>query len=239
MTRPEPLIGCLVCHQEGTIELVSPSQRVLNIGDNYPRLICQSCQSVAIFDGDEDDGDIQWRIRYKTVGDSSVTYDYAKRKLKPSLWHQDDDALELSRDIYTQRYRIQQLQNKDFEWLRPETLNPPPPLMRPDETVYLTLKSVSYCEEQPTQLGLFKKAPEILDTGICYITDSKVHLLGQRRDRSHKLSEIQAEYKDDIWYARIADNSLYYTGFSQSKLDAEVIVTIFKVLSGLTGTEDN
>jgi hypothetical protein len=155
-------------------------------------------------------------------------------------WLDSDEALDTSTEIYVQRQRLQQSENGDLAWLKPSRLSPPPPLMRPDETVYLTLKPAVYGEASPPPkvklpFGLGQPQMRVLDSGTCYITDSKIHLLGQQRDRSNRLSEIShLDYQGGEWFIQVTvgDQPYQYQGMNLSAtVDAEVIIAIIRRLA--------
>ncbi len=117
---PAPLQGCLYCHTEGSITLTE-GRKILGFGSGLPTLTCSSCGSVALFEQGSDPD--TWRIRYKNVNKSSRFY-YVMLYLGHAGWLSADRALEISRNGYVQRQRIQQVQHGDLDWLRPAPLNP-------------------------------------------------------------------------------------------------------------------
>jgi hypothetical protein len=224
---PAPLRGCLICHSEGTLEL---SEKRRTLRGYYPILTCTNCGSTALFDW-KSDQENSWRIYYRKI--SRQVYAYAALRFLKAGWLRSDDALDLSTEVYIQRQRIRQVSEGDLKWLKPAPLLPPLPLMTADELVYLTLKPVYYCESAETRLPLMRRRESILDTGTFYVTNSKIHLLGQRRDRSHRLADIvEVVHQPDAWYVYlgIGRASHYYRGMGQPNLDAEVIVAVVNVL---------
>lgn len=227
MDQPEPLVGCLICHQEGTLTL-SEGRRVFGMGEQAPMITCSHCESTAFLSWEEDDPQA-WRIKYRHI---DAEYPYAVLRFAKQGWVRDEDALAISTDIYAQRHRVQQTQAGDLSWLSTQQLDPPPPLMHPNETVYLTLKPVTYREVNPSKIPFFQTEDDVLDTGTCYITESKIHLLGQRRDRSHKLEEIEyTDFAGNRWMAYVNNAQLYYGGITdENSLDAQLIAVIIQTL---------
>src|SRR5579859_611730 len=226
---PAPLQGCLYCHAEGTVTL-SAGRKLFGFGSGLPTLTCSNCGSVALF---EQGPDAQhWRIRYKSVNRASRYY-YVMLYLGKAGWLTDAKALEISRNGFVQRQRIQQVQRGDFSWLGPSPLDPPPPLMSPDEVVYLTVNPVTYQQAMRAGSVLARGEENVLDSGRLYLTDKKVHLLGHRRDWSHKLTEIQRiEHTDEYWRIYVGDSEQHYQGTNfPDQIDAQLFTTIVKVLA--------
>lgn len=192
-----PLLGCLYCHAEGSTTL-SPPRKFLGLGGNYPVLTCSHCASVALLDYDP--GNAQnWRIRYRRVN-RAPRYYYVAVYLGRAGWLSAQKALAASTNGYVQRTRVQQTRAGDLSWLQPATLRPPPPLMGVNEVVYLTLRAVTFQEAAPPGLLVRVDQGTVLDSGKFYVTDQKLHLLGQRRDWSHRLSDIRkVEYDEKAW----------------------------------------
>ena len=225
---PPPLVGCLICHTEGTTSLLE-GRRFLSFGSDAPILDCTHCQSSAFFDWNEEQPEY-WRIKYRKI---PPPYLYAWSLFNGAGWVESEQALELSTQVYVQRKRLEQTRNGDLSWLKPTRLSPPPPLMSPIEWVYLEFLSITYNETKQT--GLLSRTPNasILDTGRFYVTDGKIHLLGQRRDRSHRLSDVRAvEFHNQAWYVHIAgEKPHHYQGYAQDGiLDAELITAIITTL---------
>jgi hypothetical protein len=192
-----PLLGCLYCHTEGATVL-SPGRRFLGFGGDYPILTCSHCDSVALLDYDPEDPQ-DWRIRYRRVN-RAPRYYYVAIYLGKAGWLSAQKALAASTNGYVQRTRVQQTRAGDLSWLQPAALHPPPPLMGVEEVVYLTLRAVTFQEAPPPGLLVRADQGTVLDSGKFYVTDQKLHLLGQRRDWSHRLSEIhRLEYDDQAW----------------------------------------
>lgn len=192
-----------------------------------PILTCEACGAVAAFDYRERRPE-EWQIRYRRI---PPEYPFAALRLGRAGWLDADSALDISTEIFVQRQRLQQVGAGDLAWLKPSRLTPPPPLMTADETVYLCLKPASYCESAGRRFSLLGSNEILLDSGTLYVTDSKIHLLGQRRDRSQRLSEIrELSYSGDIWTLHIAAPH-FYKGYGQANgPDAELIVAIIQAL---------
>jgi hypothetical protein len=152
-TDVAPLNGCLYCHTEGTITQAE-SRKILGFGSGLPTLTCSSCGSVALFEAGQDAD--SWRIRYKKVNRAPRFY-YVMIHLGNAGWLNADEALEISRNGYVQRLRIQQVQRGDLSWLRPAPLDPPPPLMSADELVFLTFNPVMFQQSAQTR-GVLTRA---------------------------------------------------------------------------------
>jgi hypothetical protein len=138
--------------------------------------------------------------------------------------------MDLSLQCYYQRQRLHQCEAGDLSWLAATRLSPPPPLMSPDEIVFLTLKPATYRERVPTRLRPQRHL--ILDSGTFYVTNTKVHLLGQRRDRSHRLSEVaEVSFHANTWQIHLTDQPHFYQGEGQvGVMDAELISAILKAM---------
>ncbi|MBZ0309175.1 MAG: hypothetical protein K8I82_24130 [Anaerolineae bacterium] len=225
--NPPPLVGCLVCHSEGTTSLLE-GRRFLGLGADFPVLECSACQSSAFLDWDESQPE-HWRVKYRKI---SAAYAYAAQVFD-NEWVEAEQAVELSTLIYVHRKRLEQTHSGDLSWLKPTRLMPPPPLMSPIEWVYLEIPSISYCETRQVGLLTRSKDANILDTGKFYVTDTKIHLLGQRRDRSHRLTDIrQIEFEGVSWYIHMnGERPYHYHGYSQDGiLDSELIAAVITTL---------
>jgi hypothetical protein len=234
-TLPPPLLGCLICHAEGTLDLIENNRR---FGSQYPTLSCTNCGSTALLDWKEGQGEV-WRIRYRKIS-REFPYAFAAKTFLDANWLDSEEAIQHSTTVYIQGQRLKQIMAGDLQWLKPAPLNPPPPLMSMNEVVYLTLKPVSYCESAETRIPFMRRKESMIDTGTFYVTDSKIHLLGQRRDRSHRLAEIvDVTYDRDTWfvYLDIGGASHYYRGLSLPQLDVELIAGIINVLRSHSPSE--
>lgn len=226
-----PLQGCLYCHQQGTT-LLTESRKLFGFGSDYPQLKCTHCESVALLDVVAD-APQDWRIRYRRVNHAPEYY-YVAIHLGEAGWLSGDDALAISTNGFVQRQRREQAGRGDLTWLDPAPLRPPPPLMSPAETVYLTLKGVTFQELPPPGLLARPDQGAVLDSGKFYITDQKLHLLGQRRDWSHQLIEIQhIDYDDQAWtfILNTPGEPRQYRGLNAwDQLDAQLVAAVTDAL---------
>lgn len=236
---PAPLQGCLYCHAEGStalsegrtlfgrsFSLGSFNLGRLNLG-GPPGLTCRACGSVAQFvAGPADDPDA-WRIRYRRPGRAPQYY-YAMVYLGGAGWLEAEEALAISRRAYVQRLRVAQAARGDLSWLRPAPLNPPPPLMAYDERVYLTLNPATL--QQTGRAAADEES--VIDSGIFYVTDQKVHLLGHRRDWSHKLADLgEVSFNERHWRLHLAGGGQHYQGANYAdQIDAQLFTTVIKAL---------
>jgi hypothetical protein len=225
---PAPLQGCLYCHTEGSISLAE-GRKILGFGSGLPTLTCSSCGSVALFEAGEDPD--MWRIRYKSVNRAPRFY-YVMLYLGKAGWLTAEEALEVSRNGYVQRQRIQQVQRGDLSWLHPKVLNPPPPLMSPDENMYVAFNPVTFQQAMRAGSVLPPGEENVLDSGRFYLTDRKLHLLGHRRDWSHKLSDIQrVEHNEQYWRIYVGESDQHYQGLNlPDQVDAQLFTTVVKML---------
>ncbi|NJL94401.1 MAG: hypothetical protein HC915_12100 [Anaerolineae bacterium] len=228
-----------MCHHEGTITHAR-GRRLIQLGTSDAlTLTCAHCAMVATLDWEpavEDPSQAEtWRIRFRKLP-RDYPYTYAATLFGKAGWLHADQALDMSAQVYIHRERLQQAQAGLLDWLKPRLLSPPPPLMSAEERVYLALKPVQYGKRgsgSPFQAG---REGTVLDTGTFYLTDSKIHLLGQQRDRSHRLSEIaQASFDERGWTLVLEGNSTsanYYYGATTlgDLFDGELIVAIILAL---------
>ncbi len=225
---PTPLRGCLYCHTEGSTTLAE-SRKVLGLGGNVPTITCSACGAVASFEAGQNADD--WRIRYKSVNKASRFY-YVMIHLGPANWLDAKTAIEESRRGFVQRQRVQQTQRGDLSWLQPTRLDPAPPLMSPDELIFLSLNPGTL--QQAAKTGMLTRAGEgsVQDTGRFYVTDRKVHLLGHRRDWSHKLSDVQrVEHTEQHWRIYVGDGTQFYQGENlPNQLDAQLFAAVVRTL---------
>lgn len=226
-----PLQGCLYCHAEGTTELFEP-RKILGFGNDYPVLKCRRCESTALLDYTPTEPS-SWRIRYKHVN-TAPRYYYVALHLGKAGWLSAEDALEISTNGFVQRRRVQQAHAGDLSWLRPAPLHPPPPLMHPNEAVYLTLRGVTLQEAPPSGFWVRSEAGTVLDSGKFYVTGRRLHLLGQRRDWSHPLDAIaHIHYDAHGWTLafRASDRLLQYRGMNiPEQFDAQLVAAIIETL---------
>jgi hypothetical protein len=223
-----PLQGCLYCHHEGTIKLAE-GRKVLGLGSGLPSLTCSYCGAVAQFDPGADDD--SWRIRYKKINDAPQYY-YVMVYFSQQKWYDADEALEISRKGFVQRFRIDQVQHGDLGWMNAVALEPPPPLMAPSERVFLAVSNVSL--QQPSQNSGFLSLNEVtvLDSGTFYVTSSRLHLIGARRDWANRLNEIRdIEHDQTHWRIYVGASRQCYSGLNDPEhLDAQLFTAIVKFL---------
>lgn len=231
-TAIPPLRGCLYCHAEGTTVL-SEGRKVLGLGDGFPVLRCTQCDAVALLDYDPAAPE-RWRIRYRHVNRASRYY-YVAIYLGKGGWIDGPQAMAVSTDGFVQRARVQQVRSGDLAWLRPAPLDPPPPLMAIQEQVYLTVRGVVLQEAPPTGLLVRADQGPVLDAGTLYVTGSKLHLLGHRRDWSYRLSEVSRVYYDDHSWSVILDTpgqpQQYRGKNTLGDFDAQLIAAVIETLS--------
>lgn len=217
---PAPLQGCLYCHSEGTIQYAEP-RKIFGFGAALPTLTCTHCGSIALFDPGDNENGSAWRIRYKKTNNGPQYY-YVMVYFSNGDWIAAEDALDISRKGYFQKLRIEQVQQGDLSWLDPAPLDPPPSLMSPFETVYLTVGQVTLQQGDET----------LLDSGKLHVTNRRIHLLGERRDWTHRLSEIQTITHDkQSWRIYVGASRQYYQGDNTpDELDAQLFTTVVKAL---------
>ncbi len=225
---PAPLQGCLYCQAEGSTTLTE-GRRFLVFGSATPTLTCKSCGAVAFFEAGSNSH--TWRIRYKKVNRSSRHY-YAMVHLGNGGWLNAEEALEFSRRSYVQRHRMLQAERGDLSWLHAGPLPPPPPLMSPEENVYMMINPVAFQQSTRGGIVLAQDEENVLDSGCFYATDRKVHLLGKRRDWSHKLSDIQdVEHTDQCWRIYVGSAHQYYQVTNQrDQIDAQLVTAVIRAL---------
>ncbi len=229
---PAPLLGCLFCHTEGAMTLTEP-RRFLGIGGRYPILVCNQCGSVASFDYDAANGAADhWGIHYRHYNHSREYY-FSGLYLGKVGWLSADDALEISTRAYVQRHRVKQSQRGNLNWLKPLALTPPPPLLNPDEKIFMSFRHVIFYQGQT---GAFAQGRlETLDTGSFFVTDQKIHLLGHKQDWSYPLYDIQAvDYNERAWFLYVpSSGSLPQFFFGENhheELDAQLVAAVLGVL---------
>jgi hypothetical protein len=224
-----PLRGCLYCHSEGTTTL-SDGRKLLGFGSDFPRLKCSHCSSVALLDYDAGYPE-DWQIRYRRVNHAARYY-YVALYLGRAGWLSADEALEISTDGYVQRMRVAQAKAGDLAWLR--TAHSALPSMSASEKVYLTLKAVTLQATPPPGIFVHSEQGAILDSGKFYVTDQKLHLLGQRRNWSHALADVwKIDYDDKFWtiYFDTAGQSQHYRGSNAAdQLDAQLVAAVVEAL---------
>jgi len=226
---PAPLRGCLYCHAEATISVTEGRKLFGIVGSSLPTLTCSECHSTALFEAGEDVA--TWRIKYRSVNRSARFY-YVMIHLGDAGWLTAEEAMQASLNGFVQRQRVQQAKRGNLSWLSPAPLDAPPPLMAPDELVYLTAASAVIAQAAKSSGVLGANEDNVLDSGQFYVTDRKVHLLGHRRDWSHRLSDVaRVDYTENDWRIYVGDSNQYYQGTNQlDQIDAQLFTTVVKAL---------
>jgi hypothetical protein len=234
LTAPPPLQGCLYCHAEQSTFVVE-GRRLFGMGNNYPVIRCDHCGSTALFDDGGDEPE-KWRINYRRVNKGDA-YFYVSIRLGKAGWLSARDALRISQDGYVQRKRVQQAHEGDLSWLQPAPINPPLPFMEEDESMFLALRAVSYQEASLPGL-LFRLGPQtVLDSGKFYVTDRRLHLMGQRKAWSHSLAEVRrVAFNRRGWLVDIASagQAHQYQGANLSdQFDSQLVAAVIRSLAGI------
>jgi hypothetical protein len=226
-----PLLGCLYCHSEGTTSL-TPGRKFLGFGSNFPVLKCSHCGSTALLDVSPIAPE-QWRIRYRRINQSSRYY-YVASHLGKVGWLSAHMALSISTDGFVQRKRVQQAKVGDLSWLQTEIPSPPPPFISHRETIYLTLKAVTYQQTPPHGFVARAEQRAILDSGKLFVTNENLHLLGQRRDWSHPLYQVHnVTYDAQSWTIALngGEQPQEYRGINlNDQFDAQLVSAIIEAL---------
>lgn len=233
-----PLQGCLYCHAEGTTTLMPP-RKFFGFGSDFLTLKCERCHAVATLDVDPDYPD-DWHIRYRRV-DHAPRYYYVLIHLGKAGWLSAEEALAASTSGYIQRARVAQTKAGDLSWLKPVSLRPPPPMMSPDEQVYLTLRAVTLQETPPPGFLVRADQGAVLDSGKFYVTDGRLHLLGQRRDWSHDLAAVhRVTYDKKSWTVYLdGEDHRHYRGLNVAdQFDAQLIATVIETLVHVEPTHE-
>lgn len=221
---PPPLVGCLYCHTEGTITEFT-SRRFARA--SYPRLVCSNCGSVALYDAGEAD---HWRISYQRVN-HDARYFYAAYVFESAAWLDDDRAIDLSRDAYIQRRRVEQVKSGQLNWLQPELPDDiRPSRLSPDEQI---LAFVERC-------GLKRKieadpdtAPSThdVDQGPLFLTNRKMHLLGQQREWVYEYAAvINTHFEQLLWRITFSDAHFIEHNATPKELDPQLLTAVVETL---------
>lgn len=214
-----PLIGCLVCHTEGTItEFIA--QRWWRSA--LPLLRCSHCGSTARFDINPNG---QWRIQYQQVN-PAPHYHYAAYLLGQSRWLKEEMALEYSRDAYIQRHRLQQVEAGNIGWLTPIALN-----------VTVALDDVEKPLLQIAEAKLGRrvedndKSTTQIDFGTLVITDRRLHLIGQERPWIYEWNAIsRMGYQANTWSMDFSDTHCIEHQADEDSIDAQLLVAVINHL---------
>lgn len=226
LARLPPVQGCLFCHTEGAVSVARSR------ADSFPVLKCSHCGAVAELDADPD-RPANWRIRYRKVN-AAKRYYYVARQFGGGNWLDRDDALQVSTNGYVQRQRVRQTREGDLSWLVPVTLDPLPPFIVRGETILLELRAVTLTRLAPRTWIFRAGQDELLDSGKLYVTDRKLHLLGQRRDWSvNWVDVLETGYEADAWHLRVAGDDQPRILSAQrvsNEIDPQLIAAIFDQL---------
>lgn len=226
-----PVQGCLFCHTEGAVS-VEPGRDPLPRADGFPIIKCSYCGAVAELDA-EPNNPQGWRIRYRKVN-SAERYFYVARHFGGGDWLDRSDALRASTNGYVQRQRVRQTNEGDLSWLAPLALDPLPPFIVRGETVFLELRAVTLQRLAPRTWIFRAGQDELLDSGKLFVTDRKLHLLGQRRDWSVSWADVAGTaYDADTWRVTLAGEDQPRELSAQSasnEIDPQLITAIFDLL---------
>lgn len=216
---------------------LSESRKFLGFGSDYPTLRCSHCDSVAFLDYDPHDAH-NWRIRYRRVNRDPLYY-YVSIYLGKAGWLSAKDALAASTNGYIQRQRVQQVWDGVLDWLQPAPLNPPLSSMNPAERVFLTLRAVTLQQAPPPGILVRPDDGAVLDSGKFYVTDQRLHLLGQRRNWWHDLVMVhRVDYDDRSWSVEVdaPEQPLLFRGTNApDQYDAQLVATVVGKLWELYG----
>ncbi len=217
-----PLIGCLVCHTEGTITEFSPQRWWRS---TFPLLKCSHCGSAAYFDASPE----QWRIQYKHIN-SAPHYHYAAYLFRQKRWINEEEALEFSRQAYIQRHRLQQVEAGNLTWLTPIVLTEAIETIHSDEEALLNIKGcqlgrrITAEEQNNTTI-----AP--VDSGTLVVTNRRLHFWGQERPWIYEWNAIRsATYKNNTWTLEFNDTHFIEHLADQDRLDAQLFVAVINSL---------
>lgn len=232
LTALPPVQGCLYCHSEGAVSVEAGRGRLPRT-DSATLLKCSHCGSVAELEAGPGDPQGSWRIRYRKVNQAPRYY-FVARRFGAGDWLDRAQALQASTNGYVQRQRVRQTAEGDLSWLAPLALDPAPPFIVEGETVFLDLRAVTLSVLAP-QTWIFRSGQdELLDSGKLYVTDRKLHLLGQRRDWSVSWADVlDSGYDAEHWHIRAAGDERTRRFSAQrlsNEMDPQLIVTIVEHL---------
>src|SRR5690606_33197529 len=226
-----PVLGCLFCHTEGAVS-VEPGRAPVSRGNGVAVIKCSYCGAVAELDAGPESSN-SWRIRYRKVNPAERYY-YVARHFGGGNWLDGDEALRVSTYGFVQRQRVRQTSDGDLSWLAPLSLDPLPPFIVRGETVYLELRAVTLQRLAPRTWIFRAGQDELLDSGKLFVTDRKLHLLGQRRDWSVSWADVlDTAYDDAAWRATLGgeDQTRELSAQSASnEIDPQLITAIFDLL---------
>ncbi len=226
LARLPPVQGCLFCHTEGAVS-VEPG-RV----DGTVVIKCSHCGAAAELEA-HPDAPTAWRIRYRKVN-SAERYYYVARRFGGGDWLDRDEALAISTKGYVQRQRVRQTHEGDLSWLAPVEMEPLPPYLVRGEFVYLELRAATLMRLAPKTWIFRAGQDELLDSGKLYVTDRKLHLLGQRRDWSVSWADVlDTTYEADAWQLMVAGDDqtrAFSAQRASNEIDPQLVVAVIDQL---------
>lgn len=215
-----PLIGCLICHNEGTITEVSP-QRWWRVG--LPVIRCSHCGAVARFDASNEQS---WRIQYQRLN-SAPHYHHAAYLFRDAKWINEDDALDYSRDAYIQRHRLQQVEAGNISWLSPITFDDLPTTFDTAEKTFLTIKDAKLKRRVEDDDAT---SPQV-DFGLLIITDRRLHIVGQERTWVYEWNAIAStNFTGNVWTLDFTDTHFIEHQADEDQLDAQLFIAVINHL---------
>ena len=219
---PPPLVGCLYCHTEGTITEHLPG-RFSRSG--LPRLVCSHCGAVASFEAADND---QWRIQYQQVNEAPP-YFYAALVLKNTGWIDADTAIDLSRDAYIQRRRVEQVQAGQLNWLQPTLPDEGRPAnLSPDEHLLVYIEAAQLKRKIETEE---EHTTHDVDNGALFFSNRKIHLIGQQREWAYEYAAIiNTHYQPDLWRMTFSDAHFIEHTVQSKELDAQLLIAVVEAL---------
>lgn len=215
-----PLIGCLFCHTEGTITEHHP-QRFVNV---VPKLLCSHCGSVALF---EVIGEDSWQIKYTHTSDDQQ-YHYAKLRFKGDNWLKEEDAIDISREVYIQRHRVGQAQAGKLGWLKPDISRELPTTLSPEESVLVFIDEVRLQRHVQEEEGQIQHE---VDRGALFLSNHRLHVAGKARDWVYEINAIEsATFIEKRWMLRFSDQHFIEHHTEGDEHDAQLFVAIIEGL---------
>lgn len=215
-----PLIGCLVCHAEGTITEFAPQRWWRSA---YPLLKCSHCGSIARF---ENNLKGEWRLQYQHIN-PTPHYHYAAYRFGRSKWVTEDTALDLSRDAYIQRHRLQQVEAGNIGWLTPITLDEIGVALDDAEQPLLQIDGVKLGRRVD---GDGNPAAQV-DFGTLIVTDRRLHMAGQERPWIYEWNAISKSiYTGNTWTLDFSDTHFIEHGADDDSIDAQLFVAVINHL---------
>ncbi len=216
-----PLIGCLVCHTEGTITEFSPQRWWRSA---LPLLRCNHCGAVARFDVTPQG---QWRVQYQKIN-TAPHYHYAAYLFSRSKWVTEESAISYSRDAYIQRHRLQQVEAGNIGWLTPIALIDDMALpLDESENPLLRIAEAKLGRRVNVE---DKPSPQV-DFGTLIVTDRRLHLIGQERSWIYEWNAISATaYASNTWTLDFSDTHFIEHLADNDRIDAQLLMAIINHL---------